>query len=86
MPVKEKARPYCLEAAYNEMSDDDLIATTRGGDSQAEAFLLNKYQYLVHVKGEGGAPEMLLYTDRPFLLDLILWGIAVVLIMYVFNT
>jgi hypothetical protein len=29
---------------------------------------------------------MLLYTDRPFLLDLILWGIAVVLIMYVFNT
>jgi 4-hydroxybenzoate polyprenyltransferase len=47
---------------------------------------LFRYQYLVHVKGEGGAPEMLLYTDRPFLLDLILWGIAVVLIMYVFNT
>jgi 4-hydroxybenzoate polyprenyltransferase len=45
-----------------------------------------RYQYLVHVKGEGGAPEMLLYTDRPFLLDLILWGVAVVLIMYVFNT
>ena len=45
-----------------------------------------RYQYLVHVKGEGGAPEMLLYTDRPFLLDLILWGIAVVLIMYIFNT
>jgi 4-hydroxybenzoate polyprenyltransferase len=47
---------------------------------------LFRYQYLVHVKGEGGAPEMLLYTDRPFLLDLILWGIVVVLIMYVFNT
>jgi 4-hydroxybenzoate polyprenyltransferase len=47
---------------------------------------LFRYQYLVHVKGEGGAPEMLLYTDRPFLLDLILWGIAVVLIIYVFNT
>ena len=47
---------------------------------------LFRYQYLVHVKGEGGAPEMLLYTDRPFLLDLILWGITVVLIMYVFNT
>jgi 4-hydroxybenzoate polyprenyltransferase len=45
---------------------------------------LFRYQYLVHVKGEGGAPEMLLYTDRPFLLDLILWGVAVVLIMYVF--
>jgi 4-hydroxybenzoate polyprenyltransferase len=47
---------------------------------------LFRYQYLIHVKGEGGAPEMLLYTDRPFLFDLILWGIAVVLIMYVFNT
>ncbi len=46
---------------------------------------LFRYQYLIHVKGEGGAPEMLLYTDRPFLLDLILWGVAVVLIMYVFN-
>ncbi len=45
-----------------------------------------RYQYLIHVKGEGGAPEMLLYTDLPFLLDLVLWGIAVVLVMYVFNS
>jgi 4-hydroxybenzoate polyprenyltransferase len=45
-----------------------------------------RYQYLIHVKGEGGAPEMLLYTDMPFLLTLVLWGIAVVLVMYVFNT
>jgi len=46
---------------------------------------LFRYLYLVHVKGEGGAPEMLLYTDVPLLLDLILWGIAVVLLMYVFS-
>ncbi len=46
---------------------------------------LFRYLYLIHVKGEGGAPEMLLYTDLPFLLDLVLWGIAVVLIMYVFQ-
>jgi 4-hydroxybenzoate polyprenyltransferase len=45
-----------------------------------------RYQYLIHVKGEGGAPEMLLYTDMPFLLDLVLWGVAVVLIMYLFKT
>lgn len=43
---------------------------------------LFRYQYLIHVKGEGGAPEMLVYTDRPLLLDLALWGLAVVLIMY----
>lgn len=46
---------------------------------------LFRYLYLIHVKGEGGAPEMLIYTDLPFLLDLVLWGIAVVLIMYVFK-
>jgi 4-hydroxybenzoate polyprenyltransferase len=44
-----------------------------------------RYQYLVDVKEEGGAPEMLLYTDVPLLLASILWGISVVLIMYVFN-
>jgi 4-hydroxybenzoate polyprenyltransferase len=45
-----------------------------------------RYQYLVDVKGEGGAPEMLLYTDLPLLLDSVLWGLSVVLIMYVFNS
>jgi len=44
-----------------------------------------RYQYLVHVKGEGEAPEMLLYTDMPLLLDVILCGIAIVLIMYILN-
>ena len=48
-------------------------------------YLLFRYQYLIHVKEEGGAPEMLLYTDKPLLLDLILWGVSVILIMYVFN-
>lgn len=46
---------------------------------------LFRYQYLIHVKGQGGEPEMLLYTDIPFLLDLLLYGIAVVLIMYLFS-
>jgi 4-hydroxybenzoate polyprenyltransferase len=44
-----------------------------------------RYQYLIHVKGEGGAPEMLLYTDLPLLLDFVLWGLAVLVIMYFFN-
>jgi 4-hydroxybenzoate polyprenyltransferase len=44
-----------------------------------------RYQYLIHVKGQGGAPEMLLYTDLPLLLDFALWGLSAVLILYVFN-
>jgi len=46
---------------------------------------LFRYQYLIYARGEGGAPEMLLYRDRPLLLTVVLWGIAIVLIMYVFN-
>jgi len=49
-------------------------------------YALFRYQYLIHVKGEGGAPEMLLYTDMPFLANMLLWGLSVVLIMYVFNS
>jgi 4-hydroxybenzoate polyprenyltransferase len=48
-------------------------------------YFLFRYQYLIHVKGEGGAPEMLLYQDRPLLLTVFLWAIAIVLIMYVLN-
>jgi 4-hydroxybenzoate polyprenyltransferase len=43
-----------------------------------------RYLYLVQVKGEGGAPEDLLFTDRPFLVDVMLWGVSVFLVMYVF--
>jgi len=52
LPVKEKTRPCFLEVSYEDMSDEDLIACIRRGDSQAETFLLNKYQYLVHVKAK----------------------------------
>ena len=46
---------------------------------------LFRYQYLIHVKGQGGAPEMMVYSDLPFLLNGLLWAISVVLIMYVFG-
>jgi len=52
LPVREKTRPYYLEISYDEMSDEDLIAQTRRGDSRALSYLLNKYQYLVHVKAK----------------------------------
>lgn len=43
-----------------------------------------RYLYLVQVKGEGGAPEDMLFTDRPFLVDVVLWAVSVLLVMYVF--
>jgi 4-hydroxybenzoate polyprenyltransferase len=46
---------------------------------------LFRYQYMIHVKGEGGAPEMMVYTDLPFLINGLLYAISVVLIMYAFS-
>jgi len=41
-----------------------------------------RYLYLIHVRGEGGAPEEILLGDLPFLVDVTLWGILVVVLIY----
>ena len=41
-----------------------------------------RYLYLIHLKSEGGRPEQLLFTDRPLLIDIILWGLSVSFILY----
>ena len=45
---------------------------------------LFRYLYLVHVRGEGGAPDELVLRDIPLFLTLVLWALAVVLILYLF--
>jgi 4-hydroxybenzoate polyprenyltransferase len=42
-----------------------------------------RYLYLVHQKGEGSNPTQALLTDRPLLLNVALWGITVILLLYV---
>jgi 4-hydroxybenzoate polyprenyltransferase len=44
-----------------------------------------RYLYLVHLKNEGGSPEEVLLGDRPFLINIILWGISVVVILGLFR-
>lgn len=41
-----------------------------------------RYLYLIHIKQEGGSPEELLLKDKPFFLNVILFGIAVIIVMY----
>lgn len=41
-----------------------------------------RYLYLIHVKGAGGAPEQLVFRDRPLLLSIIFWAAAATTIMY----
>lgn len=43
-----------------------------------------RYLYLIHVKNEGGSPDELFLRDKPLLLTIALWGIAVVVVLYAF--
>ena len=42
-----------------------------------------RYLYLIHVRGEGSAPDELLFKDMPLLVDVMLWVAAVGVILYV---
>ena len=46
---------------------------------------LFRYLYLVHVRGEGGAPDELLFRDRPLLLATLLFSLIAILVLYVFR-
>jgi 4-hydroxybenzoate polyprenyltransferase len=41
-----------------------------------------RYLYLVHRKEQGGSPTDVLLTDRPLLLDVALWAVAILAIVY----
>ncbi|MHB1007072.1 MAG: decaprenyl-phosphate phosphoribosyltransferase [Chloroflexota bacterium] len=43
-----------------------------------------RYQYLVHVRDGGGTPEEMLLTDKPLLVDAVLWLATSVAILYLF--
>ncbi|MGB9722331.1 MAG: decaprenyl-phosphate phosphoribosyltransferase [Chloroflexia bacterium] len=46
-------------------------------------YAIFRYLFLVYQKNKGGSPEEILLGDFPFLLNLLLWGIAVLVILYV---
>jgi hypothetical protein len=43
---------------------------------------LFRYMYLIHAKECTLAPDEVLLTDKPFLINILLWGLTVTLIMY----
>ncbi|MBP6210036.1 MAG: decaprenyl-phosphate phosphoribosyltransferase [Anaerolineales bacterium] len=45
-------------------------------------YAIFRYMYLIEVKHEGGAPEEVLLSDRPFQLAMLLWGLTVLAIFY----
>jgi 4-hydroxybenzoate polyprenyltransferase len=41
-----------------------------------------RYLYLVHRKEQGGSPTDILLTDRPLLVDVALWAVAILAVVY----
>lgn len=45
-------------------------------------YALWRYLYLIHVQGEGSAPDEVLLRDRPLQISILLWGLTFVAILY----
>jgi 4-hydroxybenzoate polyprenyltransferase len=45
-------------------------------------FGIFRYLYLIHQKGEGGDPDRIIISDRPFLINVLLWMGTVALAVY----
>ncbi|MEO1290637.1 MAG: UbiA prenyltransferase family protein, partial [Chloroflexota bacterium] len=43
---------------------------------------LFRYLYIIHVQGEGGAPDEVLLTDRPLQLAIVGWGLTFIILLY----
>jgi hypothetical protein len=48
-------------------------------------YCIFRYLYLVQVKQQGGAPEEMIFSDRPLQAAFLMWGASVLLIFYVFG-
>jgi hypothetical protein len=46
-------------------------------------FGVMRYLYLIYERKEGESPERILLSDKPLLVDVVVWGVLVMLILYV---
>ena len=46
-------------------------------------YAIFRYLYLIHVKKMGGEPEEIVLSDRPLQATFVLWGLSVIIVMYV---
>jgi 4-hydroxybenzoate polyprenyltransferase len=58
-------------------NDDSMVYTV-----PIVAFAMLRYLFLVYVRRLGGAPEVLLFRDPPLLGSILLWGMTVMLILW----
>jgi 4-hydroxybenzoate polyprenyltransferase len=69
---------YTLAQETREKFQTDLLSLT----IPFVLYGIFRYLYLVHRKDQGGSPSEVLVTDRPLLLAVGLWAVAIVVIVY----
>jgi len=69
---------YTIEAPTIKVADTNLALIT----VPFVLYALFRYLYLIHVRGEGGAPDEVLLRDYPLLASIVLWGLTFVAILY----
>lgn len=68
---------YGIEAQTALVQDGRMLLT-----SPFVFYFVARYLYLIHVRKLGGAPDELLFDDRPLLVNTILWAVSVVALIY----
>jgi 4-hydroxybenzoate polyprenyltransferase len=69
---------YTIEAPTIKVANTNIALVT----VPFVLYALFRYLYLIHVKGEGGAPDELLLRDMPLLASIMLWGLSFIIILY----
>ncbi len=70
---------YTIEAPSTLLAGTNLALLT----VPFVIYALFRYLYLIHVKGEGSAPDEVLLKDRPLQIDILLFGLTFVFILYI---
>lgn len=69
---------YSFEAQTALVSDGRMLLTT-----PFVFFAIVRYLYLIHVQKRGGAPDELIFEDRPLLINGVLWVVTILVLIYV---
>ncbi|MCS7071951.1 MAG: decaprenyl-phosphate phosphoribosyltransferase, partial [Anaerolinea sp.] len=70
---------YAIEAPSALLAGTDLALLT----VPFVIYGMFRYLFLIHVRGEGSAPEEVLLRDRPLQIAILLWGGTFILILYI---
>ena len=69
---------YCISPETSQKFGTDLLGLT----IPFPLYGIFRYLYLVHQREGGGSPSQMLMNDRPLLVCVALWALAVVVILY----